>query len=308
MLDHKRGHTDGAALFCILPRDRDPDLLRLLVAYEIIWDFLDNVNERGADRGQTNGRQLHLALLDALNPDAAPRNYYRYHPWSEDGGYLQTLVRCCQDACTQLPSHNLVRPLLLQQAWRAQVSALNHELDPKHRDDALREWAKLQLPPTDEVSWYEMTGAASASLTIHALLALAAKPSLGETEITAIYGAYFPWIDSATTMLDSFVDSAEDIENGDHSYVAHYPSKPVALVRIPFLVRRAIAEAGSLPDSERHTLIASCMIAMYLSKDSAWSPTARRDTRRLLSAGGSLPRLLLPILRLWRIAYAQRST
>ena len=45
-LDHKRGHADGAALFTILPRRREPGLLRLLVAYETMVDFLDNVSER----------------------------------------------------------------------------------------------------------------------------------------------------------------------------------------------------------------------------------------------------------------------
>jgi hypothetical protein len=34
----------------------------------------------------------------------------------------------------------------------------------------------------------------------------------------------------------------------------------------------------------------------------------RAKTRRIVDAGGSLTRALLPILRLWRIAYAQRST
>jgi tetraprenyl-beta-curcumene synthase len=306
-LEHKRGHTDGAALFCILPRVRDPDLLRLLVAYEIIWDFLDCVNERGADRGQANGRQLHLALVDALNPDAEPSDYYRYHPWSDDGGYLEALVRCCQEACRNLPSYPRVRQLLNQEAWHAQVSALNHELDPERRDHALRKWALLKFPGKQEVSWYELTGAASASLTIHALLALAAKPSLSETEIAATHNAYFPWISAATTMLDSFVDQAEDQANGDHSYVAHYPSAPVAVLGIEALVQRSIAEASTLPDGERHTLIVACMIAMYLSKDSAQTSAARRDIKTLVSAGGPLPCLLLPILHMWRIAYAQRG-
>src|SRR6185437_11493649 len=53
-ITRKRGHTDGAALFWILPRRRDLNLLRLLVAYEIIWDFLDSVNERGAREGTAN--------------------------------------------------------------------------------------------------------------------------------------------------------------------------------------------------------------------------------------------------------------
>jgi tetraprenyl-beta-curcumene synthase len=307
-LARKRGHTDGAALFCILPQAREPELLRLLVAYEIMWDFLDSVNEHGANEGQANGRQLHLALIDALDTDAPVSDYYRHHPWRGDGGYLNALVRSCQDACRMLPSYEAVRPLLAQEARRAQVLAINHELDPMRRDSALRQWARREFPAGHDASWYELTGASSASLTVHALLALAAKPCLSDKEIARVHQAYFPWISAATTMLDSYVDQAEDLANGDHSYVGHYPTNELAIQRISLLLRRSIVETSKLPDSERHTLIVACMVAMYLSKDSAQTPAMRHDTKRLLLAGGSLLPVLLPILRLWRVAYAQRST
>ena len=113
-LANKRGHTDGAAFFSILPRARDVTLLRLLVAYEIIWDFLDSVNERGATAGQVNGRQLHLALVDALDPQRPITDYYRHHPWHDDGGYLRALVEVCREAARELPSYERVRPLLVR--------------------------------------------------------------------------------------------------------------------------------------------------------------------------------------------------
>ncbi len=307
-LAHKRGHTDGAALFCILPRARESRLLRLLVAYEIMWDFLDSVNEHGAGEGQANGRQLHLALIDALDPNAPLSDYYRHHPWRDDDGYLNNLVRICQEACRQLPSYEAVRPLLAKEAWRAQVLAINHHLDPICRDTALRDWATREFPTRHDTSWYELTGAASASLTIHALLTLAAKPCFSDTEIMRVHDAYFPWISAATTMLDSYVDRAEDTANGDHSYVAHYSTTELAILRIGRLVRRSLEEASNLSDGERHILIVACMVAMYLSKDSAGTVATRRNTRRLLTAGNTLTRLLFPILRLWRIVYAQRST
>jgi hypothetical protein len=74
------------------------------------------------------------------------------------------------------------------------------------------------------------------------------------------------------------------------------------------LIQRSLSEAGALPNGERHTLIVACMIAMYLSKDSARTRVMHKTTQRLVSAGGSLTKILLPILRLWRIVYAQRST
>ncbi|MGA2455750.1 MAG: DUF2600 family protein [Solirubrobacteraceae bacterium] len=307
-LARKRGHTDGAALFCILPRTRDPHLLRLLVAYEIMWDFLDSVNERGAREGQANGRQLHRALVDALDPDAPLSDYYRHHPWQDDGGYLNALVHACQAICRRLPSYDAVRSRLAQEAWRAQVLAINHDLDPVRRDTDLHEWARQNFRAGHEASWYELTGAASASLTVHALLALAAKPRVTLPEMTRVQNAYFPWISAATTMLDSFVDQAEDTANGDHSYIAHYPTAELAIDRISLLVHRSMTEANALPDRHRHIVIVACMVAMYLSKDSASTPPMRRNTQTLLNAGGPLAPALFPILRLWRIAYAQRAT
>jgi len=305
-LANKRGHTDGAALFTILPHTRNPSLLRLLVAYEIIWDFLDSVNERGANAGQANGSQLHLALIDALHADRPVADYYRHHPWTNDGGYMHSLVQCCRDASAELPSFKRVLPLLTRETTRAQVLAINHELERDQRDAALKAWAEREHPFHD-VAWYEVTGAASASMTVHALFALAAEPALANADLAHVRDAYFPWISAATTMLDSYVDQAEDQASGDHSYIAHYPSPPAAMSRIAELVQHSLTQASSLPHGERHVLIVACMVAMYLSKDSARDPSMRETTDRLAAAGGSLTKFLLPILRLWRIANSQRS-
>jgi tetraprenyl-beta-curcumene synthase len=306
-LGSKRGHTDGAALFTILCRARNLDLLRLLVAYELIWDFLDTVNERGAQTGQANGKQLHLALVEALDPRVPFSDYYRHHPWRCDGGYLRTLVNTCRQCLSSLPSYGQIRPFVVEEANRAQVLAINHELDPTHRDAALREWAAREFPSEQEATWFELSGAASASLTIHALLAFAAEPECTAQEVEQTRRAYFPWISAATTMLDSYVDQVEDTENDDHSYVSHYPTPEFGAQRICQLVERSLQEARALKDGERHVLITACMVAMYLSKDSARTRAARETTRAIAGAGGPLTRLLLPILRLWRMAYAQRA-
>ncbi len=306
-IEHKRGHTDGAALFWILPRHRNLDLLRLLVSYEIIWDFLDSVNERGASMGLANGHQLHQALVEALDPDVPISDYYRYHPWREDGGYLRALVEACRESCSALPSYPRVRPFVIREAVRAQVLALNHDADPNSRDAALQEWAEREFSGEEEMTWFELSGAASASLTVHVFLALAAEPGCTEEEVDRAYAAYFPWLSAATTMLDSYVDQAEDAENGDHSYISHYPSPAIAAQRVRDLVRRSAFEARALRNGHRHAVIAACMVAMYLSKDSARASGMCATTAGLARAGGSLTRLLLPILRLWRITYAQRS-
>jgi tetraprenyl-beta-curcumene synthase len=307
-LRHKRGQTDGAALLSTLPAVRNRRFLRLLVAYQVIWDFLDSVSERGAASGERNGRQLHLALVDALDPQRPISDYYRHHEWHEDGGYLRSLVSTCRECCASLPSYGRVRDLVLDHARRAEVLAINHNLDPAVRGTALRAWSATTFPDSHEASWFELSGAASGGLPIFALLALAAESACNGAEIQRTYDTYFPWTSVVATMLDSYVDQVEDATNGDHIYMSHYVDRGQATNRIRLLIQRCLHEAQTLPNAETHTLIAASMIALYLSKDSARSPEMRATSQTFADAGGSLTRVLIPILRLWRIAYAQRAT
>ena len=304
-LTEQRTHIDGAALFSVLPRTRNLSLLRLLVAYEIIWDFLDNVNERTAAIGVASGLQLHEALIDALDPGRPVSDYYARIPWHDDGGYLSTLVTTCRVHCVNLPSYGCVRHSAILEAVRAKVCAMNHDLDPVSRNAALEAWAARAFPQGHETRWFEFTAAASTNLTIFALLALASEPTCTDDLVTQTSLAYFPWISVLTAMLDSYVDQSDDAMSGNHSYVAHYPTPEAAAERIRFLIRRCLYEAGSL--GEKHVVIACCMFAMYLSKNSALTPAMADTTERLIDAGGSLTRVLRPILRMWRTAYDLRS-
>jgi tetraprenyl-beta-curcumene synthase len=306
-LARKRPHLDGAALFWILPRRRNRRLLRLLVSYEVALEFLDNTNERAAHAGPANGRQLHRALAEALAPDAPISDHYRHHPWKRDGGYLQALVECCRRDCASLPSYALVSELAIREAARCQVLALNHDPDPVRREDALREWARRECPNEVEMRWFELSGAATASLTVHVLLALGAEAASTASVVDGARAVYFPGLSLATTMLDSYVDRSEDAASGGHSYIAHYGGQEIAVARLQALIGRSTHGARCLPNGHRHAVLASSMVAMYLSSDSAREAQSRPATRQLLRAGGSLARLLAPVLRIWRILYALRS-
>lgn len=303
----KRPHIDGAVLFSSIPHLRNQDLLRLLVAYEIIWDFLDSVNERSADAGVENGLQLHIALVDALDPTRPMSDYYRHSPWRGDGGYLRALVATCRESCARLPSYGRVQHIIAREAGRGRVCAVNHLPDPLARDAALKNWVTKEFPAGHEAWWFELTAAASTDLTIFALLALASEPSCSVRQIALISQAYFPWASGLAALLDSYVDRAEDAAHGDHCYVGHYTTPEQSAQRICMFIRRCLAEVGCLHDAERHALIVASMFAMYLSKSSALTPSMRDTTERIVRSGGSLTRLLHPILRAWRAVYGLRS-
>jgi tetraprenyl-beta-curcumene synthase len=306
-LTRKRGNTDGAALFWILPRHRDPGLLRLLIAHELIWDILDSICERGAQAGEANGDQLHRATLEALDPAQPLSDYFLHHPWRDDGGFLRALVDSCRVSCLSLPSYSRIQALAVREAMRANVQGLNHIPDPGRRDSVLKAWAEREYPGHRELAWFELTGASSAPVVLHTLLSLAAETTCTDDDVAQAYAAYFPWVSLTATMLDSYVDQVEDAANGDHSYWSHYPTGAVAVLRLHDAIGQSARRVRDLRNGQRHAVIVACMVAMYLSKDSARTPEFRSTTQELARAGGSLTWLLLPILRAWRIRYGQRA-
>lgn len=304
VLTRKRGNTDGAALFWTLAAPRR-ELLRLLVAHEIIWDFLDCVHERQPE--VLNGCQLHRALVDSLDPHRPLADYYRYHAWNRDGDYLRALVTTCRSCLSCLPSYEVVRPLVVREARRGSVQTLNHVRDPERRDEALRRWAAREHPNRRDLFWFELTATASAPLVIYPLVALAAQPAVTPDAAHSTYTAYFPWVSLATVMVDSYADFSQDTETGAHSYISHYADEQEAVERLCEAIRRAAERVLRLPNGERHAVVLACMVAMYLSKDSVRTPERRATTQAIAAAGGSLTRLLVPILRLWRIRYGQQG-
>jgi tetraprenyl-beta-curcumene synthase len=306
-LMHKRANIDGASLFSILPDRRSSALLSLLVAFEIMADFLDNASEGAHGANLADGHQLHLALIESLCPEALTSDYYRHHDTRDDCEYLKRLVQSCRHDCSQLCSFSHTREAALDAARLTQVLPLNHHPDDDQRDASLRHWVQRRVSHRSGLHWFELTGAASAWLTVLALLALAAEPQVDEVDVETTYNAYFPWISLVGTMLDSYVDLADDAAGADHSYIAHYRTLEYGTCRLCELIARAAREARSLRKGPRHHVLVSCMVAMYLTKDCTLIHNRRVARWRLARAGGALALLLMPVLHAWRSAYGQRS-
>ena len=140
-LRSKRGHIDGAALFWILAPRRDAGLLRLLVAYDVLCDYLDSLTEQ---EGAGDARLLHRAITDALKPGGPSHDYFAGATGEGDGGYLDALVGTCRRACAGLPAFAVVQPHALREAGRAaEVLPLNH-LPAAERDAGLQAWAERE--------------------------------------------------------------------------------------------------------------------------------------------------------------------
>ncbi len=303
----KRDNVEGSSLFSILPKRRNERLLRLLVAYQVMWDFLDSASEREAHDSQANGRQLHRALVEALDPRAPISDYYRFHPSRDDGGYLLALVGTCRSMCAELPSYRQVRSLMLAGVAGCAIQSLNHEPESGRRGVALKDWAEGECDGTPALAWFELAAATGAFMP-HVLLALAAEPACEQRDLLQVHAVYFPWVSLAISMLDSYVDRTVDAVSEDHSYLSYYASETEALARLAEIIRRIAVQARSLPNGRRHAVLIDGIVAMYLSTAAVNRPEVRARTRMLARAGGPLTRVLLPFAHGWRATRARWGT
>lgn len=306
-LRRERLNFEGAALFAVLAPRHRLELLRCLVAFQLLLDVLDTLNERPAPDMLANGRRLQAALPEALDPSRPITDHLAAHPAREDGGFVRAIVEHCRAACRRLPRYDLVAERATLHARRLDIQVINHDPDLGRRERAMAAWARAEFPDEDRLAPWELAAAASATLQIHALLALAADPRTTPETVAAVDDAYFPWVNAATTLLDAYVDQPSDRAAGNHNYVERYGGTRVAGERLAEIVREAVTRASALPRGDRHAVIVSGMVAMYLSHEAARSPELRASSRAIRRAAGPLQLVQVPVLRALRAAHGVRS-
>jgi tetraprenyl-beta-curcumene synthase len=301
-LRQERLSAAGAALFATTVRRHVPVLVRTLVAYQVICDYLDTLSEQPAADPVANGMLLHRALADAIAPGAATADWYLLHATADDGGYLAALVGACREGCEALPAFPHVRAAAQREASRNVVQGIK-DGPAGWREPQLRAWADAQARGDDvgDATWFELAAAGSSPLAALALLAAAADPATSAASAEQTRACYFPWIEALSTLLDSLADRERDAATGELSFVDQYPSPAEARARLQALATHALASARRLPNGDRHAVLVAGMIAMHLSDRSAWLPNARDTTRAVLqtSLAGVTP-VLLTLLRAWR--------
>jgi len=281
-LRNERLNSEGAALFAVIaPWRRTATVARLLVAFQVMYDYLDTLTEQPSLTPLANARQLHRALHTTVGAPPPHDGYYALHTRADDGGYLQALIDDCRSTFESLPAADTVRSAV---AHAIEVSAegqsQNHAgIFQGHR--RLIEWAHAITPPDSDLRWWETAAGAGSSLATHAMLAAAANSRLTPAAVTGIANAYWPWINSLNTLLESLIDKADDEKTGNHSYISHYASAEDAAERLGTIAAQAASAARSLPRSRRHEVILAAMVSFYLAAPGAQTSEARLPAVRV---------------------------
>jgi tetraprenyl-beta-curcumene synthase len=306
----EQGNLKGAAAFAVLaPRGQRARVVRVVVAFQAIYDYADTLAEQPSADAAENGERLHGALLSALDPQADHGDYYEYSGLEEDGGYLRDLVDACRAAWGALPSHAVLtapavrtieRMVAFQRFNHGSHDAQDDHVGKATRWGALAAWAQAQTPPGSGLRWWEVAAGGASSLTVFALIAAAAEPDASTEDSVRLEQVYFPWIGALHLLLDSLVDRQDDVEAGRNSLVEHYSSPEELAGRLNAIAIEALRLTKTLPRGSQHALIFAAMVSFYLAQPQATSKDAAPARAEILVTLGERGALVMPVLRALR--------
>lgn len=299
---------EGAVAFAAFaPRRRRANIVRAIVAFQLTFDYLDNVSELPNVDPIRNGGSLHQALFVAFSPGAPHVDYYQHQPHRDDAGYLESLIGTCQAAICRLPSLAAITDSVRRALLRiVTYQSLNHG-DAYGSRTAFTAWAYSQAVPGLDMQWWETGAATGSQLSVIALIVAAADPSMREEHATAIEQAYFPWIGALSTLLDGVIDRHRDSSERQRSLIDNYASSQQTAERLRMITVEALRAIRQLPDAENHTLILSAMAASFHSTPQA-SLDIRLVTRAVLDTMGGSATAALLIFMARRALFASSAT
>lgn len=298
----KRANVEGSAALAtfVLPAWR-AIVVRTQVAFQSIYDYVDTLAEQPNDQPIPNARQLHKALLVALDPHAYYPNYYAYYRRNADGGYLRQMIDTCRSTLLALPSHDAIaEPVRISAERIVGYQSLNlTESQGGHHE--LEQWGERLATPHAGLRWWEAAASAGSSLGVFALVAAAAQPALTGAEANAIERAYWPWIGALHSLLDSLVDQEQDARAEHRSLLSYYSGPRELVTRFQLLALEAKRAAASLPRADEHTLVLAAMVSHYLTAPQAATPLGRQVAHAII---GTLGRITTPTMRMLAIRRA----
>jgi tetraprenyl-beta-curcumene synthase len=284
-LSGKQFHCEGGAVLAGPSRDPEGHVLKFLVPYQILCDYLDTVTDRGPSQDPTNLRCLHQALQYAISPGAEIADIYQWHPDRDDGGFAKALIEQCQRALMAFPGLDAIRPamgLLVDHYITLQV--LKHG-PTRDRVNALQQWYASLEGSRLGLQWWEFAAGCGSTLGLFALLTAALKADLTAARAERLYALYFPWMGALHILLDYYIDQAEDLAGGDLNFVTYYPSPKVATRRLQDIFSRTLEYTHALPDGLFHRYVAQGLLGFYLADRKVGYHLAGLPWR-LLSRGG----------------------
>lgn len=286
-IDTKTFHCEGGSILALLSDGKVDEVIRFVVAYQTISDYLDNLCDRSTSLDPEDFRALHESMSHALTPDAEHSDYYRFRSEQDDGGYLQALVETCQDFLRSLPSYDVIAPTLLELAGYYCDLQVHKHVAFEERVPRLQSWFDHYRADLPDMSWYEFSACSGSTLGIFCLVSYASSNTFTDEKTKVVKEGYFPWVQGLHILLDYFIDQEEDRLGGDLNFCFYYDSQERMMRRFTHFIEEADASIARLPDSKFHRMINRGLLGIYLAdKKVRGQKQVRVLSRKIIRRGG----------------------
>jgi tetraprenyl-beta-curcumene synthase len=284
-IDGKAYHVQGGSILAtFLHGPASRHYVELIAPLETIYDYLDDLCDRFAGVPSSAYPTLHEALVDALDPTAPARDYYRDGPSVDDGGYLRWLVERVRRAIATLPNYSAVASRATEAAaFYCDLQSLKH-LPVETREVRCAAWYESNRTRFPDLRWWEFAAACGSSLPVFAMLFLASRKKIDADAVASTYDAYFPSVSAVHILLDYFIDQAEDREHRELNFVACYADMTEAVDRVRGLVRIAANQLRTVASPDRHAFVLQAMCTFYLTHPKVFAQRLDAESDALLGA------------------------
>jgi len=302
-LEHERFNAEVAATLATLaPAAARPRAARAIVAYELLFDYLDGRTELPCEDPVGEGERLFGPFAGALAVDAGRREPSGAGASRDaDGAYMRALAERTRAGLFSLPGAAGVAGCAGASAERCAQAQVRLHAARSLGVAQLREWA-TERSRDSGLGWREyLGGCASSVLAVHALIAAAADEHAGPQDAGRLDAAYLA-IGGVITMLDSLVDRRGDAARGEAGFIELFRTRAELASSLRWLSREALARAWEAPNGDHHAMTLAGVVAYYTTHPGARDTGAREivaEVRRELS-----PTVwpALAVMRVWRAA------
>lgn len=306
----------AATLATLAPRSLRAHAVAAIVATQVAYDYLDALTERPSRDPLGEGRRAY-APFEAM---------FAQEAWAVTRAdeYVRELALTVAGVLSRLPSTSAIAPTAQVAAARcAEAQTLAHAapaigLAPVERwvrelaarvDGADAGAGRLRGSTAPHLRWPELLAGAQASvLSLHALIATAARAGASEAQARAIDEAYVTI--GALSMLDGLIDRESDLlttTSGAISYPALYADSASMGRRLAALAREGLRQVAELPDAAHHAVTLTGVVAYYAADPRARQEPAREVFAAVTGELGGLLEPALALMRVWRLAHQGRG-
>ena len=288
-IEHKTFHCEGGSILALTALGNKEDAIEFIVAYQTISDYLDNLCDRSTSLDPDDFAALHEAMEDALTVGARPHEYYRFRKDRDDGGYLESLMRTCQEVLARIPHYNTIKPYLLELCRYYCDLQIHKHVCIEEREERLKNWFAEHRSKMPDMGWHEFSACSGSTLGIFCLVSYAMRDDFEEEHANMIRNGYFPYIQGLHILLDYFIDQDEDREGGDLNFCFYYKNDEEMLNRFIHFLDEADKHTRHLPDTQFHKLINRGLLGVYLSdKKVSEQKKVRSIAKKMMKRGGTI--------------------